>query len=403
MTDGDDETPGTDGVDHDPGRAGSRRRLGSLLALGIAAVVAVALGAMAITSRETPPPPDLPVDAWAPYWALEASTQDLPRRAGLLREVSPFWYTATGVTSIQPDPNTPTARAEEFLRRARRAGMTVVPAIVDAMPAGGMAAVLADPASRRAHIDTIVALARRGEYDGIDIDYEQFAFADGRDTWFETRPNWVAFVTELAARLHADGRTLTVSIPPVYDTGRTEASGYWVYDYEAIAPVVDRIRVMAYDYSTATAGPIAPLPWVERVIEGTVEASGAPEKLVLGIALYGYNWPSGTVGDCPTEGLPGRTAVTIRNVGDLVELRGAVPVRDETLGEVAFVYDLAIEGSESCVQARRVHYVDAQGARERIELARRAKLGGVALWALGYDDDSVWDAIGPLLRSPAEP
>ena len=82
---------------------------------------------------------------------------------------------------------------------------------------------------------------------GIDIDYEQFAFADGRDTWATTRPNWVAFVEELAGALHADGRTLTVSIPPVYDAGQTDSSGFWVYDYGAIVEHVDRIRIMTYD------------------------------------------------------------------------------------------------------------------------------------------------------------
>ena len=54
-----------------------------------------------------------------------------------------------------------------------------------------------------------------------------------------------------------------MSIPPIYDTGRTSDSGSWVYDYGAIAPVVDHIRVMAYDYSTDSPGPIAPLEWVQ--------------------------------------------------------------------------------------------------------------------------------------------
>jgi spore germination protein YaaH len=378
----------------------TRRRLVTLAALG-AALVAVVVGVTIAADREPPPPPDLPVDAWAPYWALEASVADLPAIAGSLRELSPFWFRATGADTIEVDPNTPVTLADELVRRAREAGVGIVPAIVDAMPAGGMAAVLADPVTRSRHVDAIVAFAERGSYDGIDIDYEQFAFADGRDTWADTRPNWVAFVTELAERLHADGRTLTVSIPPVYDDGRTEASGYWVYDYGAIAPVVDRIRVMAYDFSTATAGPIAPLPWVERVVEGTKEASGAPEKLVLGLPMYGYNWAAGDTGGCPESETVGRTAVTIRNVGDLITMRDATPVYDETTAEWAFVYDLALDDdTTSCIQARRVHFVDAEGVRLRMDLARRAGFGGVALWALGYDDATVWDAIGPLVRPP---
>ena len=133
--------------------------------------------------------------------------------------------------------------------------------ILDGTEAGVMAGILADPEQRSRHVDTIAAFAADGDFAGIDIDYEQFAFADGRDTWAATRPNWVAFVEELAARLHDDGRILTVSIPPVYDAGQTPDSGFWVYDYAAITPHVDAIRVMAYDYSVPAGdpGPIAPL------------------------------------------------------------------------------------------------------------------------------------------------
>jgi spore germination protein YaaH len=285
--------------------------------------------------------------------------------------------------------------------------LPLVPSIVDAMPAGGMAAVLSDPAQRAVHVDTIVSFAEQGDYDGIDLDYEQFAFADPRDTWAATRPHWVAFVAELAGRLHAQGRTLTVSIPPVYDADRTADSGYWVYDHGAIAEHVDRIRIMAYDFSTSSPGPIAPLDWVRRAIDGTVAATGDPEKLVLGIPLYGYNWPVGVAGTCPPDGDVGRTAITIRTVDDLVALRGATPLYDPVAGEWSATYDLVIEGDGadgagrvSCTQRRQVQYVDAEGARLRIDLARAARLGGVALWAFGYDDATLWTAIAEIVRPP---
>ena len=64
---------------------------------------------------------------------------------------------------------------------------------------------------------------------------------------------------------------------------------------------------MAYDYSNASTneGPVAPLDWVERVIAGTSAASGDPSKLVLGVPLYGYNWPISVSGTCPTVGRRG--------------------------------------------------------------------------------------------------
>jgi spore germination protein YaaH len=315
-----------------------------------------------------------------------------------MREVSRFWFTATGVTQIGIDPSASSDLTEEFLDDTRDA--LVVPSIVDGLPAGEMAAILADPETRRQHVETIVEFAQDGGYDGIDLDYEQFAFADGSDTWEATRPNWVSFVAELAGELHDDGRTLTVSIPVVYDAGRTSNSGYWVYDYGAIADHVDYIRMMAYDYSVGEPGPIAPLEFVQRAIDGAIEATGQPEKLVLGLPAYGRNWPVSVTGVCPEPDeenditVPGVTTVTARSVDDLIERRDAVPVYDASTAEWSFQYDLEIsDDTTTCVQTRQVHYVDADGVRARMDLAIAAGLGGVSLWALGFDDDDVWDAI----------
>ena len=155
------------------------------------------------------------------------------------------------------------------------------------MPAGGMAAVLADPTTRELHIQTILDFADRLDADGIDLDYEQFAFADGAATWATTSPDWVTFVAELANRLHEQGRTLTVSIPPVYDVETTGDRGIWVYDHGAIAEHVDAIRIMAYDYSVPEAGPDRAVGVGSRRGRRHVEgrASGVPRQARVGCAV----------------------------------------------------------------------------------------------------------------------
>ncbi|HSL74918.1 MAG TPA: glycosyl hydrolase family 18 protein [Ilumatobacteraceae bacterium] len=366
------------------------------------AVVVVGAAATAVSvavDDEPPPRPDIPLDTWVPYWTVVDALPIVERRGPSMREISPFWFTATA-DAILLDPNASPDATAQFLEAARRTGADIVPSIVDNLPAGTMAALLADPVTRRRHVEAIRSFAADGDFRGIDIDYEQFAFADGRDTWATTRPNWVAFIEELGAALRADGRTLTVSIPPVYDDGQTAESGFWVYDYGAIVDHVDRIRMMTYDFSVQEPGPIAPLEWVETAITGAIEATGSPDKLVLGLPAYGRNWVVATVGTCPADA-PGRTAVTAQSVDDLVALRGATPTRVEETGEWTFEYELEVaDETTSCVQTRRVHYVDADGIRERMDLARRYRLDGVALWALGFDDDDVWEAILPTVADP---
>ena len=77
---------------------------------------------------------------------------------------------------------------------ARDLGIPLVASILDGTEPGAMAEILADPEQRATHVDAIADFAADGEFEGIDIDYEQFAFADGRDSWAATRPNWAAFI-----------------------------------------------------------------------------------------------------------------------------------------------------------------------------------------------------------------
>ena len=377
-----------------------RRRFTLVAGLVVVAVVAVGAAALLRDPPSPPPPPDIPIDAWVPYFELPDAEATLAVHGGLIRQVSPVWYSAEAPSTITINANLAPGAPAQFVAAARAAGAKVVPSIVDVMPSGGMAAVLADPAARAAHVAAIGDLAAANGYDGIDIDYEQFAFADNRATWSTTSPLWIDFITELGARLHNDGRTLSVSVPYIKDDGQTDDSGYWVYDYGGMEPHVDQIRIMAYDYSTAKAGPIAPLSFVQQAIDGAQQATDDDNKLALGVALYGYNWPIATVGTCPAE-QEGKTSVSQANIDELLAKRSATPVFDPVTGESSFTYPLEVtDGTTTCTQTREVHYVDAQGAQLRVDLARTELLGSASLWALGFDSPATWAAIGPLARVP---
>ncbi len=372
-----------------PRRARRWVRPAGLAGAGI--VLLAGIGVLA-AGRDDASDPSVPqVDVWVPYWALDDVAPGIATIVPELRELSPFWFATAGIDSIGPDANVSAAGSARVVDAARVAGVAVVPSIRDAMPAGGMAAVLADPTTRTRHVDALVGFATAGSYTGLDLDYEQFAFADPRETWAATSASWIAFLRELAGRLHADGRTLTVSVPPIYDGGRTPESGYWVYDYAAMAGIVDRIRIMAYDYSPSEPGGIAPIDWVTTSLTAAVEVTGTPEKLVLGIPLYGYNFVTSTVGVCPADSETGRTLVTQRSLAELITKRAAVPVYDPTTDEWTFSYTLELgDGTTTCTQQRTVQYVDEAGSRARVRLAADAGIGGVALWALGYEAASWW-------------
>ena len=96
--------------------------------------------------------------------------------------------------------------------------------------------------------------------------------------------------------------------------------------------------------------------------------------------------------------------MTARSIDDLLVRRAAVPKRVDDTGEWTFDYELEVTGGTgSCVQIRRVHYVDGDGIRLRMDLAREYRLDGVSLWALGFEDEDVWERILPTVADPFAP
>jgi spore germination protein YaaH len=194
-----------------------------------------------------------------------------------------------------------------------------------------------------------------------------------------------------------------VSVPPIYDTERNGDSGYWVYDYAAMGDIVDHIRIMGYDYSVGEPGPIAPYEWVRTAVRAAKKAVGDDTKLVLGIGLYGRNWVVGTTGTCPASA-EGTVQTTLRNMDELTAKRGATPVHDPVTQEGTFAYQLEVtDAGVSCTQRRQVHFIDEEGARARVDLARKERIGGVSFWALGFDSDALWPLVADVARPRGTP
>ena len=344
-------------------------------------------------------PPPITVHGWAPYWQTDSALESFSANADVFSDVSLFAYHTTPSGAVSAYEGLGATVLETYRAAAAAAGVTLTASIIDDNDAGVTAALLADPVSRSTHIDAIVQLATSNGFGGIDIDYEKFAFSDGRDTWETTRPNWVAFIEELADALHAVDKTLVVSVPPMYDPERTGGDrGYWVYDYEAMGEVVDFIRIMAYDYNTSEAGPIAPIEWVRGLV-GDIKEMVPPAKLILGLPVYGYNWPVSVLGVCPVDQEPARQNQSAKSAAVLASSLGIIPTFDETVAESTFSYNENLVGVDAagapteCTVSREVWFADARAAYERAWVAERQDLAGIAVWSLGSDDAAVWEGI----------
>lgn len=396
-----------------------------------AAVAGLALvGTLVPAEAATPtPPPRKIVTGWMPYWSTAASTAAVVDNKDLFSEVSPFWYSATwtGTTSAITQQVSSSSKASA-LAALRGAGVKIVPSLTDGMPAKRMAKVMASSASRAKFISRLVALAVTNDYDGLDLDFEKFAFSDGRSTWSTTRPAWVTFVAQLSSALHAKGKILSVTTPPLYNAGRTSTSGYWVYDWAGISRYVDRLRIMTYDYSVS-GYPIAPFYWVESVIKFAVTQVPSG-KIQVGVASYGrsrvVNWrPTPTsslvpkiIGTCPTNrpsnyksvqtfdaAVVDSVAPTVATSGSTWSKSAAVrtwnaPYSGKTgTYETYFTYSTTFKGvtstgaATSCTVYRSGWYDEAKAAKVRAGLVGKYRLAGIAQWTIGREDKAQW---GPL-------
>ncbi|HUW77392.1 MAG TPA: glycosyl hydrolase family 18 protein [Candidatus Nanopelagicaceae bacterium] len=358
------------------------------------------------------PPVRKIVSGWSPYWATRDSNASITANADLIDDVSPFWFSVKSSTQLldqyTPANSIPMATQVATLHAA---GVKVIPTFTDGTGKLTMAGILADPAQSAALIATLTTSALVNNFDGIDLDFEGFAFSDGSASWPTTQPNWTRFVGQLSASLHLQGKLLSVTTPELRDPA-TGKRGYWVYDWAGIASSIDRLRIMTYDYSVAFPGPIGPISWVEAAAKYAVSLIPA-SKVFIGIPAYGRDWVTSVTGTCPVRGSDGQAlGVTIRAPQNgqsgsratfvanyaqtLAASYGATPTWNATYGENTFSYVKTYVGtnasgaSASCTAQRTAWYQDARGVQLRAALVGKYRLGGIAFWAFGNEDPATW-------------
>jgi spore germination protein YaaH len=329
----------------------------------------------------------------------------------VIKDVSPFWYGLTSESVIRDKYTLGlyTKPITGAIQDLRNRGLTILPTITDDMPVRGLAGVLANESKRAVLVKSIRDLVAKYNYDGIDLDFEKFyAKGETRANWVTLKPTWVSFIKELSAVLHADGKLLSVTTPPDFDPA-TKRAGNWVYAWAEMGPHIDRLRIMAYDFSTTTPGPIGPLAWTEDAVKYAVSQMPA-SKVYVGIPAYGRDWITKVDGVCPaafakTIVVGGRAAFTMKDGVELSKIYGGAPKYNEVIAENSYVYKKTYtdptNSAISCTATRTTWYPDERSFAVRAALVGKYRLGGVAIWTFGKESDEAARAIKAAAQSIA--
>jgi spore germination protein YaaH len=327
--------------------------------------------------------------------AIESSY--LFKNKDLMKEVMPFWFSIKSPTVIRNDYVTgnPSWPMADTVCLIRRAGLQVIPTMTDGTGKLELSNYLANPVTRATIVKTIVDLVLTNNFDGIDLDYEGFAFVDGNTTWTKTAPRWVALVKELSVALRSHNKLLSISTPYVFDP-KEKQKGYFVYAWADVASSIDRLRIMTYDYSVAKPGPIGPISWTEKTLKYAVSIM-SPSKVYIGLPGYGRDWITSVKGKCPVSAPPGlkggAKAATFKTSYALTKagIDKATPVFDEKFSEATYSYTQTYNGlsatgaSTECTVNRTVWYQNDRSYAERMALVAKYRLGGAALWTLAME------------------
>lgn len=257
--------------------------------------------------------------------------------------------------------------------------------------------------------EIVQEVADRG-IDGVNIDIEYFGGAGA-----DFQPKFTGFVRRMTEEMHkkVPGSKVTVSL---YASAVMSPR---IYDVAEIANASDGIFMMAYDFAVTDsdqAMPTAPLYgakdgeyWydISTAVDDFLGKMPA-EKLILGLPWYGYEYPVYNPGVKAETQKGYYKTVSVKTKKGFKKIKryfAAPPSRARTS---ALTADVSVESSgwdekgqvgwvayKEGNSWRMIFQEDAKSLGIKYDFAKEKKLGGIGMWALGFEDDSgsLWRVI----------
>jgi len=359
---------------------------------------------------------------WIPWWQAERGIESAEDNIRELDTIYPFVYEVDEEGELVEKSDLDEDMWEDLFRDARRRDVEIIPTVAW-FDGEAIHHILSDEDRREDHIEEIVDMVEGGRFDGVNIDYES-KLAETIDYYSE-------FLKELEDELGNEHLTCTIEArtPPASRWRDVPDKIEYANDYEAMDRYCDRVEIMAYDQqrvdwrlNTEKKGepyiPVADIDWVEKVLEGALKDIDA-DKVMLGVPTYGREWELTVEPEWYKE-YRSQGAINMPLAEEIAEEYEVKPGRNEA-GEMSFSYfpedsvfrllnQLPVpegtrEGFEAAARAlffatetgmsvpvNIVWYSDAEAVQDKVDLAEKYDLAGVALFKIdGEEDPDIWD------------
>lgn len=320
---------------------------------------------------------------FAPYWNLKKLSPES------LTEITHFAYfnlllkedgsLYTKVNSREEDPAY--TNYKRLLSGSINRGTK--PLIITFMPESqnALSSMVNNDAARKQTISTIINTLSESGAKGVNIDFEPLG-----DIPTTTRNNFTLFIKELDTSLQITSSQLSISI---YGSA---ASRPRLWDLASLIQYADYFVVMTYDYTMpgdSSSGPNAPLRGSPDLYEHDITKNIAeitklvpPQKILLGIPFYGYEWDTIDKSKYSPTQAKGSVA-SLERVQKMLD--------DKTLELIWDRNSLTPYGlTEVDGKISQVYFENETSIRLKLEFVKSANLGGIAIWALGYEGDVSW-------------
>jgi spore germination protein YaaH len=247
------------------------------------------------------------------------------------------------------------------------------------------ATFLENPKAQKTLIDSLSNLLALRNADGINIDFEGVAK--------KNKEAFSKFIVKASKELKL--------INPKYMISLCLYAEDWnhVFDIKTIDSAVDFYTLMGYDYYgsfSKTTGPVSPLQktklfgnGVEYSVNYYKNQGVRLKKLIVGLPYYGAEWytKNSEIGTTVTKfkSHPKYNSIKEFYIDSL-----KIPVQFNTQSSSSY---LIIEDKNK--EYRQLFFEDVKSLSVKYDWIKKQKIGGVGIWALGYDNGypELWDLL----------